>query len=85
MFFERSVEIRNGFDIDQRTNFFDRIGGGLQQRISVIHLLFVEIIGDRFPCCFFESAADIFFSVGEKPDDRLLRRGKVFRRGKQSD
>ena len=78
MFFEHAVKIRNGIDVDERTNLLDGVRGGLQKRISVIHFLFVKIIGNGFSHCFFKRAADIFLAVRKKRNDCLLGYGKVF-------
>ena len=59
MFFEHAVKIRNGIDVDERTNLLDGVRGGLQKRISVIHFLFVKIIGNGFTDSFLKRTANI--------------------------
>lgn len=78
LFFEHAVKIRNGIDVDERTNLLDGVRGGLQKRISVIHFLFVKIIGNGFTDSFLKRTANIFFAVRKKRNDCLLGYGKVF-------
>ena len=82
---EQTVKIGYIVEIDPVADFLHGIGGRLQQRVAVAHLLFVEIVRNRLPDQLFKGSADIFLTVGKGSDQYLLVHGKIFRRGQKGN